>query len=585
MKKLIAFSLIISNLVALEFGQIGNTPASVGGAGVAYKKNAWAVYYNPALLGANRQASIAYSFGVGYADSNVLELASIDVNALKNIQDEMNGLTQKTTTQTGGGDNQPVTFSLSRNGIATQANGWNFDDLGLLGEVLGNLTATNGTAGTNESDLKKYLCTTMNGNGTTVGGNNCESKGLDKIAEDLRGNTNALATIKGELQQAIEKTPANGSDKTALDILGSIVENIDPKNIAGLVESVEGGNVNLKTMLDKIGGSVKISKGTSPALDSLFTIVNTINKNSLNISSNNGIAWHIKGNKDRGAIGMGILANVYGFAGVELDSTHKKIIIENGSDYFEVGVSGDKITLGTADSNAYNNSSILAPNANHKLHANSIAITEIPIAYGHTIPLHLGDLHLGATLKYIFAASVNNSQKFDFDNFKINFGNVGDNLRYTHTFGVDLGALYTIKWLSTGIVVKNLNAPTIRTADGKYHILPQARAGVSAEIWKLTFLADIDLTPNDTLEPGKKNQMVGGGVILDLRWVDFRFGVMSDMHKNPYGPIFTAGLNIAHFLDFTVQTNTNLIDIKSANVGVDRIPNYFKVSFGGRFQW
>ena len=101
MKKFIAFALIISNLVALEFGQIGNTPASVGGAGVAYKKNAWAVYYNPALLGANRQASIAYSFGVGYADSNVLELASIDVNALKNIQDEMNGLTDNSS---GGGE-------------------------------------------------------------------------------------------------------------------------------------------------------------------------------------------------------------------------------------------------------------------------------------------------------------------------------------------------------------------------------------------------------------------------------------------------------------------------------------------------
>lgn len=455
-----------------------------------------------------------------------------------------------------------------------------------MGEVLGNLTATNGgTAGTNESDLKKYLCTTMNKNGATTGGNDCENKGLDKIAEDLKGNTTALTTIKGELQGAIKKTAETEGNSTALDILDSIVSNIDPKDIAGLVEGVQGGNAKLKTILEKIGGSVKISKGTSPALDSLFTIVDTINKNGLTISSNNGIAWHIKGNKDRGAIGMGILANVYGFAQVELDSTHKRIIIQNGTDYFEVGVSGDKITLSSSDSGTYNSNSILSSSANHKLHANGVAITEIPIAYGHTIPLPLGDLHLGATLKYIFAASMDNSQKFDFDNLKINFGNVGDNLRYTHTFGVDLGALHTMKWLSTGIVVKNLNAPTIRTANGKYRILPQIRAGVSAEARKLTFLADIDLTPNDTLEPGKKNQMVGGGVILDLRWVDFRFGVMGDMHKNPYGPIFTAGLNILHFLDFTIQTSTKLIDIKSANVGVDRIPNYFKVSFGGRFQW
>ncbi len=100
MKKLAFIALIVSNIFALEFGQLGNTPESVGGAGVAYKKNAWAVYYNPALLGANRKASIAYSFGFGYADSNVLELASIDINALKNIKDEVNGLTTKTTTVT-----------------------------------------------------------------------------------------------------------------------------------------------------------------------------------------------------------------------------------------------------------------------------------------------------------------------------------------------------------------------------------------------------------------------------------------------------------------------------------------------------
>lgn len=584
MKKFVAFLLLFSNLIALEFGQIGNTPASVGGAGVAYRKNAWAVYYNPAILGANRQASIAYSFGVGYADSNVLELASIDVNALKNIQDEMNGLTK---TQAGGGNQPVVTFSL-KNGVAPQADAnatWNFKDLGLLGSVLGQLTGKTNDSGTSD-DLKDYLCGKMNGNGTTTGGgNDCKSKGLGEIAQDLQTKGD-LNTIKNELSSAIKSTtPKDSSDKTALDILDSIVSNIDPKDIAGLVEGVKDGKADLKTILSSISGGVKISKGTSPALDSLFTIVDTINKNGLTISSNNGIAWHIKGNKSRGAIGMGILANIYGFAGVELDSTHKRIIIQNGSDYFEVGVSGDKITLSSSDSGTYNSNSVLSSSANHKLHANGVAITEIPIAYGHTIPMPLGDLHLGATLKYIFATSMDNSQKFDFDNLKINFGNVRDNLRYTHTFGVDLGALWTMKWLGLGIVAKNLNAPLIKTANGKYRILPQVRAGFSAEVWKLTFLADIDLTPNDTLEPGKKNQMVGGGMILDLRWVDFRFGVMGDMHKNPYGPIFTAGLNIVHFLDFTIQTSAKLIDIKSANVGVNRLPNYFKVSFGGRFQW
>lgn len=587
MKKLAFIALIVSNIFALEFGQLGNTPESVGGAGVAYKKNAWAVYYNPALLGANRKASIAYSFGFGYADSNVLELASIDINALKNIKDEVNGLTKTATTVT--------TRKIQGRNVGGQTNGnWQFTQLGLLGDVLGNLTATNGgaggTKGTSDADLKTYLCKYyQNGGGGT---NGCTSKQLNEIAQGL--DDSKLGTIKSELQSAIKKTAETNPNNPGLDILDNIVENLNPSDIKGLVEGLKEGKADLSTIISKISGGIKISKGTSPALDSLFTIVDTINKNGLNISSNNGIAWHIKGSKNRGAIGMGLIANIYGFAGVELDSTHKKIIINGNSgntvggtgngNYFEVGTDGDKITISSSSSDAFTNSSVLSSSANHKLHANGLLIAEIPVAYGHTIALPIGDLHLGATLKYIFATSMDNSQKFDFDNLKIDFGNISNNLRYTHTFGLDLGALYTMKWLGVGLVAKNLNAPQINTANGKYRILPQVRAGFSAEVWKLTFLLDMDLTPNKTLEPNKFNQMVGGGVILDLNWVDFRFGVMGDMHKNPYGPIFTMGMNIVHFLDFSLQTSAKLVDLGQYTNGV-RMPNYFKLSLGGRFQW
>lgn len=589
MKKLAFIALIVSNIFALEFGQLGNTPESVGGAGVAYKKNAWAVYYNPALLGANRKASIAYSFGFGYADSNVLELASIDINALKNIKDEVDGLTKTATVTT-------RNIKGRNGGGQTRANGgWQFTQLGLLGDVLANLTGNNGTGGTgngkgtSDTDLKTYLCKYHNGNG----GTDCQNKGLEEIAQGLKQDS--LGTIKKDLQDAIKKTAGEKGPSVGLDILDSIVENLNPSDIKGLVEGLKDGTADLSTIINKIGGGIKISKGTSPALDSLFTIVDTINKNGLNISSNNGIAWHIKGSKNRGAIGMGLIANVYGFAGVELDSTHKKIIINGSSgntagggqgngNYFEVGTDGDKITISSSSSDAFDSSSVLSKNANHKLHANGLLIAEVPVAYGHTIALPIGDLHLGATLKYIFATSMDNSQKFDFENLKIDFGNISNNLRYTHTFGIDLGMLWTMKWLGVGLVAKNLNAPQINTANGKYRILPQVRAGFSAEVWKLTFLLDMDLTPNKTLEPNKFNQMVGGGVILDLNWVDFRFGVMGDMHKNPYGPIFTMGMNIVHFLDFSLQTSAKLVDLGQYTNGV-RMPNYFKLNLGGRFQW
>lgn len=603
MKKFVAFLLITSHLIALEFGQIGNTPASVGGAGVAYRKNAWAVYYNPAILGANRQASIAYSFGVGYADNNVLELASIDIKSLQNLSSEIEGLTKNATTQsaTRAATTQNLKARSARN-TATQAdtttnNTWKFGDLGLLGDVLSQLTGKNGSGtggngGTSE-DLKTYLCGKV-GSGTTkkkARKNANDECSLDNIKEKLQGNNEAINTIQKELGEAINKTAEKHPDKqTALGLLGSIVSNLDPSKIPEVVDSVKGGSFSVKDILIKVGnGGLSISKSAVPSLEGVFVIADTIDKNSLNISSNNGIVWHIKGAKNRGAIGMGLLANIYGFAGVELDSARKEIIIKTGGtnsgdgDYFKVGISGDKITLSSSDKSNFESSSIFSDSANHKLHANGIAITEVPIAYGHTIPLPVGDLHLGATMKYIFAASLDNTQKFNFDKFDINF-KVGENLRYTHNFSIDLGALWTMKWLGVGLVAKNLTAPAINTANGKYRILPQVRAGFSAEVWKLTFLADIDLTPNDTLEPGKKNQMVGGGAILDLKWVDFRFGMMGDMHKNPYGPIFTLGMNIAHFLDFSIQTSAKLVDLGEYTNGL-KMPNYFKVNVGGRFQW
>ena len=583
---------------ALEFGQIGNTPASVGGAGVAYKKNAWSVFYNPAILAANRKASIAYSFGAGYSDNNVLELASIDINALKNIQDEIGNITKATPTTTG---TQPITRAAPA--ATTQANNDKLKDkLGLLGEVLGNLTGNGtgggGTGGTTSEktfgDLCNYLCgkagngTANNCNGagssgTGSTGNNCD---LQNVAESLKTNSSALNDIKKELVGAIDKTAQNHPDSsTALGLLGSIIDNIDPNDIPNLIEGVKDGSADLSTVLKKISaGGIKINKGVSPALDSLFTIVDTINKNSMSITSNNGIAWHIAGDKNRGAIGMGVLVNAFAFAGVELDPTHKRIIIKNNSDHFEVSVSGDKIILSSSDETAYNNHSVLSNTANHNLHAKGLILSEIPISYGHSIPLPIGDLHLGATLKYMFAVSMDNSQSFDFDKLSLNFSNLGDTIKYTHTFGIDLGALYTMKWLGVGIVAKNLNAPLIRSVRGKYRILPQVRAGFSAEVWKLTFLLDMDLTPNATLEPNKLNQMVGGGAILDLRWFDLRFGIMGDMHKNPYGPIFTMGANIAHFIDISIQTSAKLVDLGDYAGGV-KMPNYFKINVGGRFQW
>lgn len=591
MKKIaLLYAFLAFSLEALEFGSMGNTPASVGGAGVAYKKNEWAMYYNPALLGVNRKANIAYSFGVGYADNNVAELTSIDINALKDLPNDIQGIFTKVTTKN-------TVSAISNNGTKANPNAkMNFDDLGIFGQVFENIKKPDGSNIKNENDLATYICgingVSCNGGSGGTGGTTDLDTALKQLQEAAKNDGGAVFdSIKGDLEDAIDETKKNNPDNAGLDILDSIIGNLNGDDVEGLLNGIKECSANGATcsgteILDKIAsnmpGGISMRSTATPGLHAISTIIDTVNKNSLSIHSNNGFVFHIAGDKNRGAIGMGIMMNAYAFAGIELDSTHNQIIIKiDDKTAFKVSSGNGNINLQKVDVSSYNSSSILSDSANHMLHANGLALTEIPLSYGHTIPLFAGDLHLGGSIKYIYALSMNNSQKFNFNDINLNF-NLNDNLKETHTFGVDLGALYTIDWFAVGVVGKNLNAPTIKTSAGKYRIMPQFRAGVSAEVWRFTFLADIDLYPNDTLQPGVKNQMVGGGVILDATWLDFRFGAMGDMRKNPYGVILTGGINFFHFLDLSVQSSLKTVDIGGSGL---KLPNYFDVRFGGRFQW
>ncbi|RDU63519.1 conjugal transfer protein TraF [Helicobacter sp. MIT 14-3879] len=566
----IASALFINLLYALEFGYMGNIPASVGGAGVAYRKNSWAMYYNPALLGLNRKNNIAYSFNTGYIDDNIINLTSMDIDALKDLPNVVSNVFK--------GNNIVNNINISTRRASTfNVSNWNFSNFGVFGDVLGNLT---GVMNGNDSDLANYIC---NDFGLTC--NNVGNPTLNDALDVLKKSDdkiNILGKIKKDLQNAINTTQQNNPNNIGLEILGNIVDNVNTNNIENFLDNIKNGDTNINTILKDM--NIRISKGVSPAIDAIFTIANTINKNKLTINSSNGFVYHISGSKNRGAIGMGIMMNMHSIAGINLDNTHNKIIIDGNSNYFKVYTDKGQIILSTLDKtsgeNEFNNSSIMSKNANHILYANAIILSEIPISYGHTIPLAAGDLNIGGSIKYINALSFNNNQKIDFNNIDINF-DFNKNMKQTHIFGIDLGALYTIDWFSLGIVGKNLNAPTIKTSIGKYKINPQFRAGISAEVWKFTFLADIDLYPNDTLEFGSKNQMVGGGVIFDANFINLRFGAMKNIRNNPYGTIFTAGVNIFHFIDISVQSSLKMVNFANKI----KLPNYFDVRIGGNFQW
>lgn len=58
---------LLSEAFSLGFGSMGNTSAGLGDSGVALRKSAWGIYYNPALLASDNRGKFAYSFGGGFS--------------------------------------------------------------------------------------------------------------------------------------------------------------------------------------------------------------------------------------------------------------------------------------------------------------------------------------------------------------------------------------------------------------------------------------------------------------------------------------------------------------------------------------
>lgn len=75
-------ALSISMLYSLEFGHMGQLPMSMGGAGVAVKRNHWALYYNPGLLGFQNRSSFAYSMGLGISETNYVKVSNVNTDNL-----------------------------------------------------------------------------------------------------------------------------------------------------------------------------------------------------------------------------------------------------------------------------------------------------------------------------------------------------------------------------------------------------------------------------------------------------------------------------------------------------------------------
>ena len=573
--------LALNSSFGLEFGSMGQVSAGMGGAGVALKDSAWGLYYNPALLGADRRTKVGYSFGLQFKEQNLMQVATIDTDNLSNFPDKLNE-------------------QILGGGKSVQFGNTTID--GALGSTLDALFPNPATPGQITANDLSGLLDELNG-----GGGNTTCTTFTDCAAELKGDPDLAERFKKKLVDAANKggSPLVGDLLSGInaDVLGDVLDGINSANSASDIAD---------TILDK-AGTLTLKKGADSTIDKLLNdfgvIDEALRSNDVNLVTQNGFVVQFAGDKKqrrvesdalgsiniqeidsgRGAVGIGLFASAFTNASAQLDPNNNQLIFELGGKYYDVSVSGDNISL-TLDSSGRNNldGSIMNENANHTLYTNALALIEIPVGYGHTFFTPTGELNVGIAVKFMQAIGYGQNLKFSVGKTPdIDFNK--DDLDMAQTFGFDVGLLYSpkmIKNFNIGLVAKNLNAPTIKRSNNLEDttLNRQVRAGVSYTMKDfLTFAFDADILANDTLSlSSPKSQFMGGGVLANFKKVDFRLGAMQDLRsKSGEGVILTGGLNLLGFLDVALQYGLGK-NITLYNVNVS---NYMSLRVGGQFSF
>lgn len=549
MKKLFGLILLsssfVSQLCALEFGSMGNTSAAMGGAGVALKHSAWGLYYNPALLSSDPKVKLGYSLGVGLRERNLAKLTTIDINNMTDTAERL--IATFTNAGTGGSVNAGVITDVIKNGL----------DTALKAEGLQ-------SSGNLEQDLKDYINKHPDGN-------------YGSLIQGILGAVNKNQNISQDQK----------------DLLDNIVGNIDYGNL----DFSNGAGGAIKDALQNITINKGGDKGLDKAVEDISSMQEILKDNNLNIVSQNGVILQISSktmNEKLGSLGVAYFASAYSSMSINADSSKMRLIIKGGNGYYELVDNGGSFSFKASSEADYNKYSLIASlegsSDAHKLVTTALMLSEVPIGYARTFYLKHGNLNLGITGKLMNAIStqkqININKNTDFQKELTSLASL-ENTISSNNFGVDVGVLYELdlpefRYLTIGLVAKNLNSPTFESSLNNITIKPQYRMGLGYNSKFLNVAFDADLTPNDLLafsNVKQQSQMIGGGVGFDLKVVDLRLGAMKDLRQDT-GLILTGGLNVLGFLDIALQAST-----KTTKLDGTPIPQYINLRLGGSFSF
>lgn len=530
-------------LNALEFGSMGNTSAAMGGAGVALKHSAWGLYYNPALLASDPKVKLGYSLGIGLKEHNLSKLTTIDVANMQDTAERLVGMFSGSGGGTGG-----VSGSAIKDVMDTA-----------LDSVLG----TGQGQGTNtQQKLESYL-----------------QKHPDGNYSDLASAV--LSAVQG----------SNALTQEQKDLLGALSGSID----FGNMDFSSNASGAIKDALQNITINKGGDSGLDKSVEDIGKVQEILKNNNLNVTSQNGVILQISSktmNEKLGSLGVAYFGSAYSSMSIKADSSRMRLIIQGGGGYYELQDNGNSFSLKLSDKDSYEKYSLIASlegNSDaHKLIATTFFLSEIPIGYARTFYLKHGNLNLGMTGKLMNALSMQNQINLnvntDFQKELTNFASL-DGAISSNNFGVDLGALYELdlpdfRYLTVGLVAKNINSPAFASTLDKIVIKPQYRLGIGYNSRFFNAAFDADLAPNDLLAFSnikQQSQMIGGGISFDFRYIDVRAGAMKDLRQDT-GLILTGGVNVLGFLDIALQASTKTMEDTS-------IPQYLNLRVGGSFSF
>lgn len=561
-------SLVLCSMAfGLEFGTMGNVSASMGGAGVALKHSSFGLYYNPALLSSDPRVKMGYSVGIGIKDHNLSKIATIDVQNMSQTAERL------VKTFTGGNNGSSSTTAAAITNILQQAL----------------QAANNGSSGSSGStqDLGQQL--------------------KDYMSKNNNNPTTLIQKVKDEV------TKSNDLDNVSKSLLTNIADGINYSNLSFNGNGSSGGSTASSLL-----SSISISKGADSGLDKtiedIATIQNVLKDNNLNLTSQNGVILQISSktmNEKLGSLGVAYFASIYSSMSIKADPNKMRLIIGPGggsnsssgssttsngvgSGYYELSLGDNGYTFKSSTSDDYNKYSLIASleggSDAHKLIATSFILSEIPIGYARTIYLKYGNLNVGVAGKLMNSISAQNQININKNtNFQKELSEFASfsNAISSNSVGVDAGILYEIdlpkfRYLTLGIVGKNLNTPTFESTLFPIAIKPQYRFGIGYNAKRLNIAFDADLVPNDLIafsNVKQQSQMIGGGIGFDLSILDLRVGAMKDLRQDT-GLILTGGANVLGFLDIALQASTNF-----TKIGGYSIPQYVNLRIGGSFSF